>query len=124
MNIVLWILQVLLALAFVAVGINHGFRVDSIKSQQGMGWVSAVPRPLMTFIGVCEILGGIGLILPALTNIQPWLTPLAAALLAVMMILAFLFHIPRHEYPNLVTNAILFGLSAFIAYGRYVWAPF
>jgi uncharacterized membrane protein len=123
MNIVLWIVQVLVGLAFIMVGVNHGFRAEQIKTQQGMQWVSALPQGLLLFIGICEILGGVGVILPAATGVLSWLTPLAAALLAVMMLLAAGFHLPRKEYPNMVFNLILLALAAFIAYGRYFIAP-
>ena len=59
-------------------GFSHGFRPDQMKSQAGGQWVAAVPRSLLTIIAICEILGGIGVILPAVTGILPWLTPLAA----------------------------------------------
>lgn len=85
-----------------------------------MQWIAAVPRPLFTFIGICEMAGGIGVLLPALTGIQPWLTPLAAALLAAIMLLAFIFHVARREFPNLAINTILFLLAVFVVYGRWV----
>ncbi|MCL5996174.1 MAG: DoxX family protein [Chloroflexi bacterium] len=121
MNVVLWVLQVLVGLAFVAAGVNHGFRIDQIKAQ--MKWVNALPRGLVTFIGICELLGGIGLILPALTGVLPWLTPLAAAGLALIMLLAAGFHLTRREYPAIVFNLVLMILAAFVAYGRFVIAP-
>jgi len=124
MNVVLWVLQILLALAFVGAGVNHAFRYEAIKVQPMMSWVNALPRRLLTFIGICEILGGIGLVLPALTNIVPSLTPLAALLLAVMMLLAAIFHFPRREYNAIVINVVLLVLAAFIAYGRFVVVPF
>src|SRR5947207_2586571 len=123
MDIALWILQVLLALAFVGVGVNHAFRYEAIKAQPMMSWVSALPRGLLTFIGICEILGGIGLVLPAVTNILPWLTPLAGSLLAVMMLLAAIFHLSRREYTAIVVNLVLLALAAFVAYGRFVAVP-
>lgn len=123
MNIVLWILQVLVGLAFVGAGYSHGFRAEQMKSQQGMQWLGAIPRPLLAFIALCEFLGGVGVILPALTGILPWLTPLAAALLALIMLLAAGFHLPRHEYRNIVINLVLLVLAAFVAYGRFVIAP-
>ena len=123
MNIALWIVQVLVGLGFVMAGVNHAFRAEQIKSQQGMQWVNAVPKGLLLFIGVCEILGGVGVILPAATGVLPWLTPLAAALLALMMLLAAVFHLPRKEYRNIVTNLVLLALAAFVAYGRYFIAP-
>ena len=88
-----------------------------------MKWVGELPSGLRSFIAICEVLGGIGLILPALTNILPWLTPLAAALLALMMLLAAGFHLTRREYPNIILNLILLALAALVAYGRFVVVP-
>jgi putative oxidoreductase len=122
MNIALWVLQVLVALAFIAAGYNKAFNPKA-GAAQGMQWINALPKNLVVFIGVSEVLGGIGLILPALTGILPWLTPLAAALLAVVMVLAILFHIPRREYQSIVANLVLFLLAAFVAYGRFVLVP-
>lgn len=123
MNIILWILQVLLGLAFVAAGFSHGFRSEQMKEQAGGQWVSAVPRGLLSFIAICEFLGGFGVILPAVTGILPWLTPLAAAGLAVVMLLAAGFHLIRREYPNIAFNLVLFALAAFVAVGRFVLVP-
>ena len=123
MNIILWILQILLALAFIGVGYIHAFDSERAKSRPNLQWIGALPKGLLTFIGVSEILGGLGVILPAATHILPWLTPLAGALLAVMMILAILFHIQRREYQNIVGNVILLALAAFVAYGRFVLSP-
>ena len=124
MNIVLWVIQVLVGLAFVMAGVNHGFRHQAIKAQPRMKWVEAVAPPLMVFIGICELLGGIGLILPALTGILPWLTPLAGAGLALIMLLAAVFHLTRREYPSIAANLVLLILAAFVAYGRFIVAPF
>jgi uncharacterized membrane protein len=123
-NVFLWVLQVLLALAFVAVGLNHAFRAEAMKAQRGMAWIGAVPRGLMTAIGLLEVLGGLGLLLPALTGILPWLTPLAAAGLVTIMALAVVFHAARPgESRNIVMNVILLVLAAVVAYGRWVVAP-
>ncbi len=119
MNIALWIVQVVLGAAFVGAGIRHGFQPERMGAQRGGEWVTAVPRGLLTVIGVCEILGGIGVILPAATGILAWLTPLAAAMLAVVMVLAAGFHFFRREFPNIVFNLVLFALAAFAAYGRF-----
>lgn len=123
MNIVLWILQVLLGLVFIAAGYNKGFNSEKAKTQQGMQWMGALPKAMLTFIGVAEILGGIGLVAPAATGILPWLTPLAAAALALVMVLAGVFHLPRREYPNIVFNFVLLALTAFVAYGRWLVVP-
>jgi uncharacterized membrane protein YphA (DoxX/SURF4 family) len=124
MNIVLWVLQVLAGLAFIGAGYMHGLRHEQMKAQQGGQWVGDIPHPLRIFISICEVLGGIALILPAATGIFPWLTPLAGALLALVMLLAVGFHIVRREYPNLVLNLVLLVLAAVVAYGRFVLVPF
>jgi len=121
MNIVLWVLQALLAVMFLLAGVMKAFQYERAKVQ--LKWVGDVSHGLVTFIGVSELLGGIGLILPALTHILPWLTPLAAVGLAVVMVLAGGFHATRREYSNIAINAVLFVLAAFVAYGRFVIAP-
>ena len=123
MNIVLWIVQVLLGLAFVLFSYLHSFGAAQMQLQPGAQWIGEVPQPLLIFIAICEFLGGVGLILPAATKIQPRLTPLAAALLAIVMLLAAGFHLTRGEYPNIVFNLILGALAAFVAYGRWRMAP-
>ncbi|HEX8600595.1 MAG TPA: DoxX family protein [Chloroflexia bacterium] len=124
MDIVLWVAQVLLALGFLIAGANHAFRYDQIKTQPGMSWVAAVPQPLMTFIGICEILGAVGVIVPALTGIWTWLTPLAALGLVLIMALAAGFHIRRgNETTNTIVNVVLPALAAFVAYGRWMVTP-
>jgi hypothetical protein len=123
LDIILWIAQVLLALGFLAVGYNHAFNAAKMQAIHGMQWIGAVPRRLMTFIGLCEMAGG-GVVAPALTGIQSWLTSLAAGQLAVVMLLAFVFHVVRREYPNLAINIVLLLLAVFVAYGRTVLLPF
>jgi uncharacterized membrane protein len=123
MNVALWVVQALLALGFVAFGTTHATRRDQATGQ--MAWMLDVPKPLLTTIGVLELLGAIGLILPGWTGILPWLTPLAAALLAVMMVFAAVFHLRReNELPNVAFNLVLLVLAAFVAYGRFVIEPF
>ena len=118
MNIALWIIQVLLAFVFIAHGRLMVF--PAATAQSGMDYILAIPMGFRRFVGVAESLGGIGLILPALTRILPWLTPLAAMGLVIVMIGAVIFHIPRKEYPNIVFNLVLLALAAFVAYGRFV----
>ncbi len=124
MNVILWILQVLIGIAFIGAGYNHAFRQEQAKQQPQMAWMKAVSSGTLTFIGVAEILGGIGLILPALTNILPVLTPLAGVGLALIMLLAAIFHFRRGETQGIIINIVLGALAAFIAYGRFVLVPF
>jgi DoxX-like family len=90
---------------------------------QAVAWYAAVPQPLIVFIGICEVLGGVGLILPAMTRVKPKLTPLAAAGLTLTMILAAGFHITRGEYELVPANLVLGAVAAFIAVGRSSLRP-
>ena len=121
MNIALWIVQVLLAGMFIMAGAMKAFQYERAKTS--LPWVKDVPRGLTTFIGISELLGGLGLLLPAITGILPWLTPLAAAGLALIMILAIGFHAWRREPQAIVINVVLLLLAAFVAYGRFVIVP-
>jgi uncharacterized membrane protein YphA (DoxX/SURF4 family) len=126
MNNALWILQVLLGVFFSLNGFGKICWYDQALWNQALhevAWFSAVPRDLLIFIGVCEFLGGIGLILPAMTGVKPKLTPLAALGLMTVMILATIFHIARGEYAFVLVNLVLGGVAAFIAYGRVFVKP-
>ncbi|WP_246001834.1 DoxX family protein [Allorhizocola rhizosphaerae] len=90
---------------------------------RAVAWYAAVPQPLIVFVGVCEVLGGVGLILPAMTRVKPKLTPLAAVGLALTMILAAGFHVTRGEYELVPANLVLGGVAAFIAVGRWNLRP-
>lgn len=128
MNSALWVAQVVLMAAFVLAGVSHlqyertKERMDE-RTRQRLRWAKAVPPPLLTFIGICEILGALGLILPAVTGVLPILTPLAATGLGIIMLLAILFHAVRREFPFIAINLVLLVLAAFVAYGRFVLAP-
>jgi uncharacterized membrane protein YphA (DoxX/SURF4 family) len=123
MRILLWVLQVVLAVAFGA----SGFMKMTQPYEQivaAMAWAGAVSPLLLQLIGAVEVLGAIGLILPPLLRIRPGLTPLAAAGLATVMVLAAVFHLLRGEVALVVPNLVLLALAAFVAYGRTVLAPF
>lgn len=123
MNLVLWGAQILLALALTLFGVTHAARREQGAARAP--WMLDVPKPLLTTIGILEILGAIGLVLPWATGILPWLTPLAAIAVVVLMVLAAIFHARRPgEMPNLVLNVVLGLVAAFIAYGRLVLVPF
>ena len=121
MNVVLWIVQVVLAGMFIMAGVTKAFRYEQARAS--LPWVKDVPRGLTTFIGVSELLGGLGLLLPALTGVLPWLSPLAAAGLALVMLLAIGFHARRREGPAIGFNAVLLVLAVVVAYGRFVIVP-
>jgi hypothetical protein len=122
LRIGLWVLQVLLAVAFAGAGAAKLFTPIAELGAK-MAWVNAVPEGLVRFIGASELLGALGLILPALTRIKPGLTALAAAGLTAVMLLAAPFHLSRGEGGAIVPNLILGGLAAFVAWGRFKKAP-
>ena len=123
MHILLWIVQVLLACAFGMAGVMKSTQPVDALSQAGLAWASQVPVAMVRFIGVSELLGAIGLILPAATKIKPFLTPLAALGLLTIMILAMAFHVSRGEVQATPINIVLGGLAAFVAWGRTKKAP-
>jgi hypothetical protein len=121
MDIALWIVQVLLGLAFIVAGVIKAFNYERARAQ--LPWVKDLPRSLVTFIGCAELLGGIGLILPPLTGILPGLPPGGGG--------PCRRHGPgrrlplrRSENSGVVTNVVLLLLAAFVAYGRWIIAPF
>jgi putative oxidoreductase len=119
MNIVLWILQVLLAAQF----LFHGWIFVAPPAEM-VEMMNAEFAPwLRIFIGVAELLAAAGLILPSLTRILPWLTPLAAAGLMIVTISATVFHLARGEIGNAIYTLVLFVLVTFVAYMRWKVKP-
>src|SRR6185312_16814158 len=101
MNIALWILQILWGIFFSFTGFGKILCIDQAVWHQmlpNVTWFSAVPRSLFVFIGVAEFLGGVGVILPAMTGVKPKLTAYAALGLTLVMIFAAIFHISRGEF--------------------------
>ena len=123
MNTAVWIVQILLALAFGAAGFMK-ITQPKDKLVTNMKWVEDFSPSTIKGIGTLELLGAVGLILPALTGILPVLTPLAGVGLVLTMIGAILTHIRRGEVSaRLTVNIVLLLLAAFVAYGRFVAVP-
>ncbi|MEV0566349.1 DoxX family protein [Dactylosporangium sp. NPDC050588] len=126
LNGVLWTLQVLWGFFFAGSGFGKVLLADDAlyaAAPRAVAWYAAVPQPLIVFIGVAEVLGGIGLILPAITRVRPRLVPLAAAGLALTMVLAAGFHLVRGEYALVPATVVLGGVAAFVAAGRSTMRP-
>lgn len=117
MHVALWIAQVVLALAFFAAC------YPKLTAPADMLAASPTGVLLTRFIGVCEFLGALGLLLPAATRIKPILTPYAAIGLCAIMVLATGFHAVRGEFSAMPTTIILGLVAAFIAWGRLKKAP-
>jgi putative oxidoreductase len=122
-NIGLWVAQALLAAMFLMAGATKLMSGSAELVAMGMGWAENAPFLLIKFIGLAEVAGALGLILPAATRIMPDLTKLAAAGLAVIMVLAAGLHITRGEFEVVPVNVILFALAAFVIWGRTNKAP-
>src|SRR5256886_14927035 len=122
MNIVLWIVQILLALVFAMAGIMKVTRPFE-KLAENMKWAKDVGPRGVRLVGVLEILGAIGLILPAVTGILPWLTPIAAAGLVLTMVGAMIVHGRRGEFSSIWMNIVLLALAAFVLFGRFIVVP-
>ncbi|ALE05878.1 DoxX family protein [Arthrobacter sp. ERGS1:01] len=118
MNVALWIVQILLAVMFLATGaMKVSQPIDKLGTR--MPWVNHFPVGVVRFVGIAEILGAVGVILPQLTNIAPVLTPIAASALALVMVLAALWHLRQKEFSTIAVNAVLFVLAVFVAWGRF-----
>lgn len=124
MKYALWIVSGLLALLFLGAGsFKLLMPVAYLADQPPMAWVSSVPPWLVKLIGLAEVAGALGLILPAATRILPQLTPLAAKGLALIMALAFGIHIFRGEIDATVAPVVLFSLAVFVSHGRTKLVP-
>ncbi len=119
MNTFLWIVQGMLAAVFMMTGIMKLVQKKEAMADK-MGFVEDFSQIQVNGIGVLELMGAMGVILPWATGILPWLTPLAAVGLALTMVVAFLTHLRRKELiPMGIVNIVLFSMAIFIAYGRF-----
>lgn len=127
MNIILWVLQGLLTAMFGLSGFMKASGTKESVMEKGgknMAWVESVSAGNLKMIGIVEVLAAIGLILPQVTGILPWLTPLAAVGLVLTMVGAMALHAKRGDgAAALITNAVILLVAAFVAYGRFVLVP-
>jgi uncharacterized membrane protein len=118
-NRALWLLQVLLAVFFV---LGSGLPKLLIPADQ-LPMPIVLPQTFLWCIGVCEILGGLGLLLPGLTHVRPGLTPLAAASLVLLTVCAALYQLLAQQPANAVFALVIGALAACVAHGRWRLAP-
>jgi uncharacterized membrane protein YphA (DoxX/SURF4 family) len=117
MLIAFWILNGLLALVFLGAGLMKLSRPQAALASSGMGYVEDFSGTQIKLIGLVEVLGAIGLILPFLLDVAPVLTPLAAVGLAITMIVATTVHVGRKESPlPTVVLAVLAIVSAVLGF--------
>ena len=117
LHVTLWTVQLLLAAFFLLAGVNHGLKPIA-EAAQSSPWITSIPAWLARFIGFAELAGAVGIVLPAATRVMPWLTPLAAAGLALIMALAVPFHVMRGEASVVAFNIVPMLLAVFVAWGR------
>lgn len=122
MHIALWIVQGLLAVIYLMAGGNKTFQsVEELAKM--LPWVLDSPLAMVRFIGISELVGAMGLILPSLLRVQPRLTVYAAGALAVLQILAAGFHIMQGEAHMIGINFVFIALSLFVVWGRSKRVP-
>ena len=118
MNTMLWVAQSLLAALFLFSGVMKSTQSEQKLVASGQTGVEGLPRSLIRFIGISEILGAAGLVLPLLSDVMPVLTPLAAIGLGLIMILAAILHYRRDEKRTALQNLSILLVCLFVAYGR------
>jgi hypothetical protein len=119
MNILLWVVQALLAAAFFAHGLLLLFPPAAIVDQMN----ASLPRWFQLFLGVAEILAAVGLTLPGMARIQAWLVSAAAAGIMIVMVCATIFHLMRGEVGSAFTTLVLLAMATFVAYMRWRVVP-
>ena len=119
MNITLWVLQVLLALAFLA----HGWLFLAPPPDIAVQMNASLPRWFQLFLGVAEVLAAVGLTLPGWTRIMPWLVAWAAFGIMIVLASATVFHLYRGEISSAATTAVLLAIATFVAYMRHRVMP-
>jgi len=119
MNVLLWVVQILIGLAFLGAGILKVTK-SRAELQPTMEWVEDFSAGTVRFIGAAEVLAGLGMLVPSLTGIAPVLSAVAAVGLVLLMAGATITHVRRKEVvPNVVVTVALLAMAAFVAWGRF-----
>ena len=119
MNVVLWIIAAVLAVAFLGAGLMKLGQPRQKLVESGMGWAGDFSPGVVKAIGALEVLGALGLILPAVFDVATVLVPLAAVGLAVIMLGAIVVHARRKEPQMVAANVVLLILAVIVAWGRF-----
>jgi uncharacterized membrane protein YphA (DoxX/SURF4 family) len=119
MNLALWIIAIVLAVAFAGSGLMKLVVPKDKLVTAGQGWAQDYSPTNIRLIGLVEVLGAVGLVLPAALHIAPILVPLAAVGLALVMVGAIVVHARRKEPMNIAVNVVLIALAVFVAWGRF-----
>jgi hypothetical protein len=118
-NIALWVVQVLLAAAFLAHGLMFLMPPADIAALMN----EALPRWFQLFLGVAEVLAAVGITLPGATRILPWLVTWAAGGIMIVTLSATVWHVARAEWSSAAVTLLLFVMATFVAYMRLLVLP-
>lgn len=119
MNVALWIVQVILAVVFLA----HGLMFLNPPAEVAAQMNASLPRWFQVFLGVAEVAAAAGLILPGATRILPQLVPAAAIGVAIVTVSATVLHVARAEYSSAYITFVLLLMAGFVAFGRLQRVP-
>ncbi len=121
-NITIWIAQALLFLLYIMAGSNKTFQSIEFLANM-LPWVLDFPEFLVRFIGISELLGAIGVLLPSIVRIKPRLTVYAATGLACIQLFAIFFHLSQGEYGVILANIIFMLIAVLVIWGRAKKVP-
>jgi len=121
MHVILWIAQVALAAFMITGALLKFMPIEQIAAM--MPWTGQLPPLMVRLLGFVDLLGALGLILPALLHIKPQVTPWTATGVIVLMLCAIIFHVSRGEAAVIGVNIVTAFIALFIAWGRFKIAP-
>ncbi len=124
MNILLWIIQGILAIKLITVTLTHGLQPKKPTIQEAGRRMGKAAKPLLVVVAAWTLLGTLGLILPGLLGWAAWITPVTAAVMGLSLLVSLIFHVKYREKPKIFVSLVLFAFAVFIAYGRWVLLPF
>lgn len=123
MNVLLWIVQAVLAIKLVSVSYTHAFRRSLPTMQEAIKRLGKSSRPVLALVAVSTFLAAVGLILPGVLGVFPRITPVTAGILSILLVASLFFHLVSREKPKIFVSIVLFALAAFVAWGRWTLFP-
>lgn len=123
MNIVLWIVQAILAIKLVSVAFTHAIQRSLPTMQEAIKTLGKCSRPILTLVAVSTLIGALGLILPGVLGFSNRITPITAGILCLLLLVSLFLHVRSREKPKVFVSVVLFALAAFVAWGRWAIIP-
>ncbi|MGA2505067.1 MAG: DoxX family protein [Anaerolineales bacterium] len=123
MNVLLWIVQAVLAIKLVSVSYTHAFRRSLPTMQEAIKRLGKSSRPVLALVAIFTFLAAVGLILPGVLGVFPRITPVTAGILSILLVASLFFHLVSREKPKIFVSIVLFALAAFVAWGRWTLFP-